>query len=412
MRRRPLVLALLALAAVAVVVVVRGSSDSYVVTARFTDVRGLVDGAPVRAAGLSVGKVDSIALGADGLPRVRLSIDGDYRLRRGARAAMRTASLSGENNAYVSVAAGSGPPLPRGAVLGGSSPVQVDEALEALDPRTRNDLRATLAGLDSALASRGPDVERILERAGPSLTEVSGLVADAGADGAALRSLVRDSARISAALASRSDRLGAAVESTASLLGVAARRQHSLRVALSRLPAALAETRGALGSARAAVPPLRSLVRGVRPALPLLAPVAGDLAAVARAARPALGGAVALARTAPRDLRALTPLLVAARPVMGDLAPVLRGAAPMLDQARVRLPDAFSFFSNWADFTANYDANGHAARVGIVLPPAPTQVLAPDSDGAGQLKVPFLRTPGSLEGEPWRDFADSFVGTP
>ena len=81
----------------------------------------------------------------------------------------------------------------------------------------------------------------------------------------------------------------------------------------------------------------------------------------------------------------------------------------MLDQGRVRLPDFFSFFSNWADFTSVYDANGHGARVGIVLPPAPTKVLEPDGDGAGQLKAPYLRVPGALGGEPWRDYADSFV---
>jgi phospholipid/cholesterol/gamma-HCH transport system substrate-binding protein len=409
MMRRFVVFAALLAAVVAVVLVWRGSQGRYTVTAEFGDVRGLVEGAPVRAAGFPVGRVASISLGADGLPRVRLEIDDDYRLTRGAQAAMRTASLSGENNAYVSVAAGSGPPLRAGALLHGRSPVQVDEALGAFDPRTRADLRSTLEGLNRATARRGPDIARTLERAGSSLEEVSGLVSDVGADGTALRSLVHDSARIASSLSSRSDRLGGAVESTATVVGVAARRQGAVRLALARLPVALAETSGALASTRASVPPLRSLVRAVTPALPLLAPTARDLQAVARSAGPALGGAAALASTAPADLNALTPLLVAARPVAGDLVRVLRRGGPMLDQARVRLPDAFSFFSNWADFTSNYDANGHAARVGIVLPPAPTQVQAPDSNAAGQLKVPFLRTPGALEGEPWRDFSKSFV---
>jgi phospholipid/cholesterol/gamma-HCH transport system substrate-binding protein len=409
MTRRLAVLAALVAGVVAVVVLWRGSQPRYSVVAEFGDVRGLVEGAPVRAAGLPVGRVGSISLGAGGLPRVRLEIDRSFRLTRGARVAMRTASLSGENNAYVSVAAGSGPSLPHGSVLHGQSPVQVDQALSALDPRTRADLRSTLAGLDRALTSRGPDIERTLARAGPSLAEVSGLVSDVGADGLALRSLVGDSARIASSLSSRSNQLGAAVESTATLVGVAARRQDALRLSLARMPGALAETRGALGSARAAVPPLRSLVRAVTPALPLLVPTARSLATVARGASPALASAVALARSAPADLRALTPLLTEARPVLGDLGAALRRGGPILDQARVRLPDAFSFFSNWADFTANYDANGHAARVGIVLPPAPTQVQAPDSNAAGQLKAPFLRTPGALEGEPWRNFSDSFV---
>jgi phospholipid/cholesterol/gamma-HCH transport system substrate-binding protein len=409
MTRRVIVLTALAAAALAVAAVWQGSDDRYAVTARFGDVRGLVEGAPVRAAGLPVGRVDSISLGSDGLPRVRLAIDSTYKLTRGARAAMRTASLSGENNAYISVSAGSGPPLPRGAVLHGSSPVQVDEALSGLTSQTRSDLRATLAGIDRATEARGPDIARTLSRAGPSLAELSGLLADVDADGTALRSLVHDSAQIASSLSSRSDRLGAAVESTATLVGVAARRQSELRLTLARLPGALRETTGALASARLTVRPLRTLVHEVAPALPLLVPTAKDLEAVARGARPTLSAVTALARAAPADLRALTPLLVAAKPVAGDLVPVLNRGGPILDQARVRLPDAFSFFSNWADFTANYDANGHAARVGIVFPPAPTDVQEPDSNAAGQLKAPFLRTPGALEGEPWRDFRSSFA---
>ena len=92
------------------------------------------------------------------------------------------------------------------------------------------------------------------------------------------------------------------------------------------------------------------------------------------------------------------------------MAPVLRSAAPILDEARVRAPDFFSFFANWADFTSVYDANGHAARVGLVLPPAPTNAIDGSDPGAGSLEPPYVRTPGVLEGEPWTDYEDSFLG--
>jgi hypothetical protein len=107
----------------------------------------------------------------------------------------------------------------------------------------------------------------------------------------------------------------------------------------------------------------------------------------------------------------MAPALRAAGPLLSVLAPVLRRMGPMLDQLRVRFPDAFSFFANWADFTSNYDSGGHGARVGIVLPPAPTNTLSPDSNGSGQLAPPYLRVPGSLEGQPWNDYAKSFVAS-
>jgi hypothetical protein len=127
-------------------------------------------------------------------------------------------------------------------------------------------------------------------------------------------------------------------------------------------------------------------------------------------ARPTLRRAATLARIAPGAAERFEPVLHAVGPLLALMTPVLTRLGPMLDQLRVRLPDAFSFFANWADFTSNYDANGHGARVvGIVLPPAPTNVLSPSSNGPGQLKPPYLRTPGSLEGQPWSDYWKSFV---
>lgn len=410
--RRWRLLGLLAAGVALALVLWPHAGGSYRVTAVFGDVRGLVRGADVRAGGVRVGRVESIRLGADGLPRVRLSVSRSYVLRQGARAAVRVASLSSEWNDYVSLTSGAGAPLHDGAVLGPrstSSPVQVDEALQALGPRTRGELRAVLASVNSGTAGRGRDIARTLAAAGGTLRQMAALSGDVTADGAALRTVVADTGRVTGALVSRPGSLGASLESTAALIHVTAGREQSLRATLAALPAALGQARGALASGRAAVQPLRSLIAASRPGLPQLAPTARALVPVMQSARPALASASRLAGSAPSDLRALVPLLRDARPLLASLAPVLRESGPMLDQARVRLPDAFSFFANWADFTSNYDANGHAARVGVVLPPASTRVLAPDSNSAGQLKAPYLRTPGSLEGQPWEDYQKSFV---
>lgn len=403
---------LIAVAAAACVLVWPRGAGSYHVTAEFHDVRGLVRGADVRAGGIRVGRVESIRLGSDGLPRVRLRVSRSYPMHAGATAAVRVASLSSEWNDYVSVTSGTGARLADGAVLGvrsTNSPVQVDEALQALDPRTRGDLRSVLESVDTGTTGRGRDIERTLNAAGGTLQQMAALTGDVSADGAALHTLVGDTGRVAGALASRPASLGASVDATAALLHVTAGREQALGATLSALPGALGQARGALVSGHAAVQPLRDLVRAARPGLPQLAPTARALAPLMRSARPALARAARLARTAPSDLRALAPLLRDSKPVLAELAPVLADAGPMLDQARVRLPDAFSFFANWADFTSNYDANGHAARVGIVLPPASTRALAPDSNSAGQLKAPYLRTPGSLEGQPWDDYDKSFV---
>jgi phospholipid/cholesterol/gamma-HCH transport system substrate-binding protein len=411
-RARLIVVLALAALAVAVVAVVRSGPAEYPVSAVFSDVRGLVPGADVRAGGVRVGSVRDIALGDDGLPRVRMRVQDGYRLTTGARATIRMASLSGEFNRYVALVRGGGAPLPAGATLAlhvTAAPVEVDDALSALDERTRADIHASLRGLRAALDGRGPQLSLTLRSSAAALGQTAGVAGDVAADGAALRSLVHDSATVSGALAERPERLAGAVQELAAVLATTGRRGRELDRTIAALPAGLREPRRALAAASQAIPDLRRLLRGAAPGLRELVPAAGELQRALVAARPALREARGLSAGAPRSLRALTPLLREARPVARQLEPVLRRAGPMLDQARVRLPDFFSFFSNWADFTSVYDANGHGARVGIVLPPAPTKVLKPDGAGPGQLKAPYLRVPGALAGEPWRDYADSFV---
>lgn len=413
MRVRVLSIAALLAGAVALVAAGRGDGAQTRVEAVVRDARGLVAGAKVTVAGVDVGRVDRVALGADGLPHVWMDVDRDAGLLTGARAAVRLASQSGEFNRYVALTRGAGAPAGRTLRLGldrTAAPVEVDEALSALDPRTRADLRATLHGLRGALDGTGPAGARALKTTPQALEQLAGALGDVADDGAALRTLVRSAQRITASLAGRPAELRSMVRESRALLETTAARQAQLRTSLAGLPGGLRAVRGALATTRAAVPDLQALVRDATPLAARLRPVSRDLRGALVPARPALAAARGLVSTAPADLRALTPLLREATPLAARLDPVLRRANPMLDQTRVRLPDFFSFFANWADFTGNYDANGHGARVGIVLPPASTKVLSPSGDGAGQLRPPYLRTPGALEGEPWRDYADSFVG--
>jgi phospholipid/cholesterol/gamma-HCH transport system substrate-binding protein len=399
--------------ALALILIGRDDEPSVHVEAVVRDARGLVNGASVTVGGIEVGHVDDVRLGADGYPHVRMTVRRDVGLRHDARAAVRLASQSGEFNRYVALAPGSGAPARAPIVLGlarTAAPVEIDQALSALDPHTRADLRATLRGLRGALDASGPADARTLKSAPAALTQLAGVLDDVSADGAALRTLVSSSRQLAAALAGRPARLQALLRSSRTLLQTTAARESQLRDSLAQLPAGLRAPRTALATTRAAIPDLRALIADARPLTTRLAPTARELRATLSTARPALAQARRLTQTAPTDLRALTPLLREATPLVKQLSPLLARINPMLDQTRVRLPDFFSFFSNWADFTGNYDANGHGARVGIVLPPAPTNVLAPSSNGAGQLRPPYLRTPGSLEGDPWKDYAQSFVG--
>jgi phospholipid/cholesterol/gamma-HCH transport system substrate-binding protein len=394
------------------IIILSSGAGHFSVTASFDDVQGLVDGAQVRLAGVAVGSVQKIWLGADGWPRVRMSIDDDVSLHTDASVAVRMASLSGEFNRYVSLVQGSGPPLPAGAAIARArteSPIEVDDALQTFSPSTRAALTRILAGSAAATRGQGAALAATLHESEAALTEIAALAGDVGDDGTALSVALHSSHTIASTLASRSSALGTAVDQSSRLLATLAARAGSLTGTLTALPSGLDAAQNALDRAHALIAPADRLLATAAPAVAQLPPAASELDNALRASTPTLAKAQQVVDIAPAAARAMLPVLQAARPLLAVMIPVLHRIGPMLDQLRVRLPDAFSFFANWADFTSNYDANGHAARVGIVLPPAPTNVLSPSSNGPGQLEPPYLRTPGSLEGQPWTDYFKSFV---
>ena len=98
-------IALLAIGAAAVLaalLLLGGGGGGYTVKARFQNASQLVKGNLVQVGGQPVGKVKKIDLTRDGQAEITMSIDSDYApLRRGTRAIVRQASLSGIANRYV-----------------------------------------------------------------------------------------------------------------------------------------------------------------------------------------------------------------------------------------------------------------------------------------------------------------------
>jgi phospholipid/cholesterol/gamma-HCH transport system substrate-binding protein len=406
------VAALAVVTVVVVVLVLQSTGGTYQLTAEFSDVQGLVSGANVRLAGVDVGSVGRIWLGPGGWPRAQLNIDDDVSMRATGTAAVRVLSLSGEFNRYVSIEQGTGVPVSAGSLIPlkrTSSPVEVDQALGTFDPATRADLSAALRGFANGLSGEGPSIAATLRQSQAAVDEVGDTAGQVEGDGHDLAQLLQSADRLSSTLAARTPALDAAVDRGTALLETLSTRAGSISSSVAGLPQALEQTDAALVNTKALAAPATRLLNEAGPAITELPATATELDDALQAVRPALDQAADVATVAPGAARAFAPLLRAAGPLLAVMTPVLKQLGPMLDQARVRFPDAFSFFSNWADFTSNYDANGHAARVGIVLPPAPTNVLSPSSDGPGQLVPPYLRTPGALDGQPWTDYWKSFV---
>jgi phospholipid/cholesterol/gamma-HCH transport system substrate-binding protein len=388
-------------------------AGSYRLNAVFDQVNGLVEGADVKAAGVDVGTVRRIWLGDDGLPHVAMDVEDGYPVRQGGTAEVRATSASGEVNRYVELTAGGGSELPDDATLGTGrtdQPVEIGDVLSIFDPKTRAALHGTLDGLARGTAGRGRDLAKTLTHSGTALSDTADLVRQVNSDGEQVRSLVADSHRILTTLAADPEALGGVADRLGSVLATTGAHEREMARTAALLGPGIRSPRRALDRVDASVGTLRQLVRVARPGIAKLVPFSRKLRPALRAAVPTLAEARSLIKTAPSELTSLDPLLSTAEPALRTLGPVSRSAGPILDQARVRTPDFFSFFSNWADFTSDYDINGHAAKVGLVLPPAPLNTIGPSDSGPGNLKVPFMRTPGVLEGDPWNGYRSSFIG--
>lgn len=415
MRAPALVLAaILALALGAVLLRGGGDAGSRTVEAVFESTNGLIEGGQVRAGGLQIGTVEDVRLGDDGYPHVRLRIGSGYEVRRGATADLRLASQAGQLNRFVSIANGRGERLPDGATLGlarTDQPVELDDALSALTPRVREQVRVLVTRTARTLEGRAPDIARTLRHSGQALDEVAGLLGDVGADRAALRQLVTRADAATAQLAAQPAQLEAVVDRAARLLDVAAARRAETGQALDRLPGALDAARRTLTRAAGQVPALRDALRRVGAAAGPITALAVELGRTARASPQAFGEARALVRAFRQDGRTLQTVLHEAGPVVDAARPALTQLNPVLDQLRPRVADALGWLTLLGDASANYDAAGHGIRVMGVLPEVSRRLTSSSADcTSGLLRRPFDRIPGTLACDPWTGYLDSFVG--
>jgi phospholipid/cholesterol/gamma-HCH transport system substrate-binding protein len=160
------VLAIVAIsAAIAVVtlVLLHPGGRDYVVRARFADASQLVKGNLVQVAGVKVGSVSRIRLTDDGQAEVAMKIDdAEYApLRRGTRAIIRQASLSGVANRYIDLQLPPGTQtqtIRSNGVIGQgetTTAVDLDQLFNTFDPSTRKALSGFIRGENDVYAGRG-----------------------------------------------------------------------------------------------------------------------------------------------------------------------------------------------------------------------------------------------------------------
>src|SRR5438552_1501122 len=141
----------------------------------FQNAGQLVKGDQVQVGGRPIGSVKDIALTNHNLARVRVELNELTPLHQGTQAVIRETSLSGIANRYIALTPGpnSAPSLKDGATLPTTqttTPVDLDQLFDTLDPRTRAGLQQVTQGCSPPRARRSPTCASSCARPAPTTT--------------------------------------------------------------------------------------------------------------------------------------------------------------------------------------------------------------------------------------------------
>ncbi len=351
----------------------QGSGHEY--TLIFQNAGQLVKGDNVQIGGRPVGSVKSIELTDDNQAAVKISVQEPYApLRDGTQAVIRLTSLSGIANRYVALSPGSGTAraLPDDATLGTANTttaVDLDQLFNTLDPKARRDLQGVIEGFKTQLHGKAPQAGEATKYFNPLLSSARGVAGDATADEGALTDFIVSSSRTATAVAERRNDLSALVGNANATTAAIASEQRALSQALALLPTTLRRGNSTFVNLRSTLDDLDPLVNDAKPATKDLAPFLRELRPLVRDARPTIADLSTLLRRpgADNDLveatRKLPGLQKVASPAFADGTGALKKSQPVLEFVRPYIPELVGWFRDFGVGAANYDANGHYARI-------------------------------------------------
>jgi phospholipid/cholesterol/gamma-HCH transport system substrate-binding protein len=362
--------------AVAVVAVLLfGGGGGYYVRLEFQNASQLVKGNLAEVGGTQVGKVEDISLAPNGLAVVKIGVGGDFApLHQGTTATIRANSLSGIANRYVSLQPGpnSADKIAKGATIPAddtTTTVDLDQIFNTLDPATRHGLQQLIRGSATQLKGKGHLANSSLHYLAPALSTSSLVAQELARDQVEFQKFVTDTSGVVTTIASRRNDLSQLVGNANATMRAIGSENVSLAQALGILPATLRQANTTFVDLNSTLDDLDTLVNVSKPATKRLAPFLRQLRPLVRDATPTITDLRHLIRTKGPDNDLIE--LLTKQPRLASLAKAdfprtikaLQKGQPVVDYLRPFAPDFTGWLTKFAEGAANYDANGHYARI-------------------------------------------------
>jgi phospholipid/cholesterol/gamma-HCH transport system substrate-binding protein len=372
-----------------IALVLLGGGSSYKVTAEFENASQLVKGNLVEVAGAKAGTIKDISLGPHGSALVEMEIDSDYApLHEGTIATIRSQSLSGVANRYVSLQMPSendrGPAIRNGGTLPVQdtvSEVDLDQFFNTFDKPTIGHFKQVIKGFARAYDGIGKPTNTGFHYLNPFLSTSREVFGELTLDEQRFQRLIVDTASLSGAIAERAPDLENFISNTNQMMGAIGAENRQLASAIGELPNFMRNFNTTSVNLRAALDDVDPLVKASKPVARKLRPFTHQLRGFATDAVPAIRDLEHIVRRpgADNDLVELTSLQVplaaiAAGPVNRNGAS-RRGALPESASALVNSLPQLNFFrpyiteeavTGWFDdfgHSGLVDANGGIGRI-------------------------------------------------
>jgi phospholipid/cholesterol/gamma-HCH transport system substrate-binding protein len=374
MLARVAAVAVVVAAVVIVALLLFTGGSSYTVKVQFENAGQLVKGNQVQVGGRPIGTVKKISLTDDGQAQIEISVDELKPLHEGTTATIRSTSLSGIANRYVALSLGpqSAEKIDSGGYIRAdrtTSPVDLDQLFNTLDPPTRKGLQDIIQGSAAQYKGKAQQANESLKYFNPALSTSSDLLRELVRDRVVFKRFVTDTANVVTDLADRRSDLTQLVSNANTTAGAIAGENAALTQTLDLLPPTMREANTTFVNLRATLDDLDVLVAASKPANKDLARFLRVLRPLVRDSKPTIRDLRELVHSpgAGNDLTDLlnkSPKLAALTDTVFPRAvKALQKTQPVLEYARPYTPDFAGWLTKFGESAAPYDANGHYARI-------------------------------------------------
>jgi len=355
------------------------TAEGYRFSVEFDQAVELAPDAQVDIAGVTVGRVVSVALDRrTGLSRAVLQIDQQFVPRpRDTRAILRQKTLLGETYVELTPGTPNAPKLPDGGTLPQAQvapTVELDQIFSAFDPTTRRAFETWMQQAGISLTNRGEQFNAALADLYPFATNVDSVLAVLNRQGAATTALLHDGGQVFSALSRSPSQLQGFVRNTNSLFAATSARNVALAATVQAFPAFLSQTRATINRVARFSQTTKPLIDELRPAALQLSPALQSLTMLAPELRTLMTDVGPLTSASKAGFPALERFLDESVPFLTRAQPYLGGLVPVIDYINTYRREIAGFFANSTATTEGvaasaYPGNLHYLRVSNPINP-------------------------------------------